>query len=158
MSDDALVILQNLTRTPCTLLLDVHTVNLSGFKRIELTVGTYDRDAEGERARTDRRRFPTALTLWAHGTLGSESAPIHRDVLKASDVAAAIKAGRVRVVTPPAKAPEAQAPTAPPPVAPPDAQAAQGGQDATATPNGTVASTELTTEAAAPRKSRGKES
>lgn len=145
------VCLENLTRSPVTLLLDVHTVHLSCLGRVDVKVSTYDRDAQRESVQTERRRCPTSLTLWAKGTPGHVSAPMHRDVLGASEVKKAIRAGAIRVTSAPKAAPRPapKAPEASPPETPSTETPSASDAGSTA-PEATAETT--------PRRARGKES
>lgn len=143
------VCLENLTRSPVTLLLDVHTVHLSCLNRVDVKVGSYDRETQSESVQTERRRCPSSLTLWAKGTPGHISAPLHRDVLRATDVQRAIRAHTIRVAAVPTQAAPPAAPAAPAEQASPTETPSETG----ASPAIAEASAETT-----PRRARGKES
>jgi hypothetical protein len=144
-----MVILENVTRSPLTLLLELHSEETSFIRRVNVVVEKHDRETGAMSTAVERRRVPSSLTLWPKGMDGSSSAPLPRAVLQCAEVRAALSANppRLRVrhvaveVAPPAAAP---APTAVPAESTSEpTPAADGAPDA-----------ETTTDQAAPRRGR----
>jgi hypothetical protein len=89
--------IKNLERQPQTILLDAHGEDASFIRRVRVTVLEHDGKSGEHKARQERRRVPSSITLWGKGREGDESEPLPAAVLRSTDLAPRLRAKRVSV-------------------------------------------------------------